>query len=88
MVDFVKIFMGYFILGAQTSEGVLLALRNLAHILSKECCKINFAHFYQKIIFLLNAFQLAKIQHFLMELRNYILPFILVGSFIILIRFI
>ena len=48
MVDFVKTFMRYFILGAQTSEGVLLALKNLTHILLKECCKNKFCAFLPK----------------------------------------
>ena len=48
MVDVVKIFMGDFILGTQTSEGVLVALKNLARILSQECCKNKFCAFLSK----------------------------------------
>ena len=60
MVDFVKTFMGYFILGPQTSEGVLLALKNLAHILSKECCKNKFYAFLPKHNFPFKCIPISK----------------------------
>ena len=60
MVHFVKIFIGYFILGAQTSEGVLLALKNLAHILSKECCKNKFCAFLPKDNFPFKCIPISK----------------------------
>ena len=81
MVDVVKIFMGDFILGTQTSEGVL-------GILSQECCKNKFCAFLSKHNFPFKFIPISKNTPFVKEFRNYILPFICVRSFIILIRFI
>ena len=82
-----KILMGYFILGAQTSEGVLLVFENLAHVLSQECCKNKFCAFLPEDDFSFKCIPIRKkIHQLLKELRSYILPFIRVWSFIILIR--
>ena len=59
MVDAVKVFTGYFFLGAQTSE-VLLALKNLAHILSQECFKNKFCAFLPKDNFPFKCIPISK----------------------------
>ena len=62
-VSFMNVYMGYFIIGVQSSERVVLALLNLEHVIIRQCSKkecalfVNFflskehqfflAHFYQ-----------------------------------------